>query len=338
MNKQPVSIHQTLSAKARKVKRMRTFCTIITSNYLPYAVTLFRSLQEHSAADSLYVLICDESEYEKSLVPAEKLHILQISQLYHFGYTDFLLNTYHTRPDALRWSMKPVLIHYLLDQGYEKVIFLDCDIFFVNDCKFLFDELDQTSVLLTPHWTTPDPQERESDFLAFFNYGAFNAGFIGATRRGIPALEWWAAACRYGIEVNHAKGLHVDQKYLDALPVFFEDVKILRHKGCNISFWNQHVCRRVLVNGEVKINGIYPVVFIHFNRNYIPELLEGHDRELFPYFNQFRKTFEKTGYTLGQFIAGLPAYSAPSKLARIKYRLRIRTRIKNWLFRLSKSL
>ena len=317
---------------------MRTCCTIITSNYLPYAVTLFHSLRQHMDKGSLYVLITDDGEYDCSLLPEENLHLLHISDLRNFGPTDALLNKYHNCPDALRWSMKPVLIQYLLEQRHEKVIFTDCDIYFVSNGNFLFDELENAAILLTPHWTTPDPQERESDFLSFFNYGAFNAGFIGATREGIPALKWWAEACKYRIEVNHAQGLHVDQKYLDALPVFFEDVKILRHKGCNVSFWNQQVCRRQMVNGQVKINGIYPVVFIHFNRNYIPELLEGNDREIFPYFEQFRKTFEQTGYTLDQFISNLPDHKSPGLLSRTKYRLRIRTRIKNWLYRLSKAL
>lgn len=317
---------------------MRTFCTIITSNYLPYAVTLFHSLRQHVDKSSLHVLITDDGEYDHSILPEEDLHLLHISDLLNSGLTDVLLNSYQNRPDALRWSMKPVLIQYLLEQGYEKVIFTDCDIYFVNNGNFLFDKLDDAAILLTPHWTTPDPQERESDFLAFFNFGAYNAGFIGATPKGIPALKWWAEACLYRIEVNHPEGLHNDQKYLDALPVFFEEVKILRHKGCNISFWNQQVCRREIINGQLKINGNYPVVFIHFNRNYIPELLAGNDREIFPFFEQFRKTFESTGYKLDQFIADLPSYKSPGLLSRTKYRLRVRTRIKNWLYRLSKAL
>lgn len=317
---------------------MRTFCTIITSDYLPYAVTLFRSLQQQTPGEHLYVLLCDNGVYDQSVLPAGNLHLLHISRLYHFGYTDALVAAYRDRPDALRWSMKPVLIHYLLEQGYEKVLFTDCDIFFFSTYEFLFAGLDQSAILLTPHWTTPDPQDREDDFLAFFNFGAYNAGFIGASAKGIPALQWWAAVCRYRIEVNHAAGLHVDQKYLDALPVFFEGIQLIRHKGCNISFWNQQVCRRVQVNGEVKINGTDPVVFIHFNRRYIPELLNGNDREIFPYFEVFRNTFEETGYTLDRFINPLPVYSPPSPLSRIKYRLRLRTRLKNWLFRLSKAL
>lgn len=317
---------------------MRTCCTIITSNYLPYAVTLFHSLRQHVEKVNLYVLIIDDGESDRSILPEEDLHLLHISDLLNFGPTDILLNKYQNRPDALRWSMKPVLIQYLLEQGHEKVIFTDCDIYFINNGNFLFDELEDAAILLSPHWTTPDPQERESDFLAFFNFGAYNAGFIGATRKGIPALKWWAEACLYRIEVNHQEGLHNDQKYLDALPVFFEEVKILRHKGCNISFWNQQVCQRKIVNGQLMINGSYPVVFIHFNKNYIPELLEGNDREVFPYFEEFRSTFERTGYKLDQFIPDLPSYKKPGLLSRTKYRLRIRTRIKNWLFRLSKAL
>jgi hypothetical protein len=49
------------------------------------------------------------------------------------------------------------------------------------------------------------------------------------------------------------------------MPLYFEGVHILRHKGCNVAVWNQHVCRRTMKpDGSILINDEFPIVFVHF--------------------------------------------------------------------------
>lgn len=79
--------------------------------------------------------------------------------------------------------MKPVFISYLLENGFEKVIFTDCDIFFFNDYAFLYQELDDAAVLLTPSFMTRYPDVLENEFISLFKYGIYNAGFIGASKK-----------------------------------------------------------------------------------------------------------------------------------------------------------
>src|SRR5205085_1046876 len=155
-----------------------------------------------------------------------------------------------------------------------------------------------SSILLTPHWRTSDPLEDEPAFLSLFTDGLYNAGFVGANKNGIPALHWWAQACHYRMETNEALGLKDDQPYLNVLPVEFENVKIVRHKGCNVASWNHFECKRVQVGDKILINGVYPIVFMHFNRLQFTEILKGHDGLLLPYLEKFKKTFEENGAQL----------------------------------------
>ncbi len=314
---------------------MRTFCTIITHNYLPYAKTLHRSLVQFNKEEKLVVLVVDS---DATIEATPGISYLRINDIYNTPKADIIYNKYTQQdPDALRWGLKPVLLSYLLTKGYSKIIFADCDLFFFNPYEFLFRELDTHDILLTPGSTTRSPQVQEEEFLSGYKYGQFNAGFAGVTVNAQSMLNWWADCCAYRVETNFNDGLFVDQKYLDAVPVLFDNAGIVRHRGCNIAFWNQHENKRVLKGSEVWINGEFPIIFIHFTNKYIPELLNGNDPLIYPYFLAYEKTFNELGSTLKEFIPGLPEYKEPNILLRIKRKLLIRTRIKRWLFRLSQQ-
>lgn len=314
---------------------MRTFCTIITSDYSPYAATLYRSVLNFNSDEKMAVLVCDDGDITNLLKDFPKIQIHKLENVFKEYKADELINKYRNNIDALRWSLKSVYVNYLLRNGYDKVLYADCDIFFFDDYEFLFEELDKHSLLLTPSHTTSSPYSHEEEFLSGFQYGQFNAGFFGAGKESEKALKWWANCCSYKVEINFEHGLFVDQKYLDALPVLFENVSIIKHKGCNIAFWNQHECKRTLVNGKVLINEKYPIVFIHFTNKYIPELLNGNDPLIYRFYLIYQELFGRSGTNIKKFIAGMPEYENPSLLVSLKRKLLIRTRIKRWLFKLS---
>jgi len=315
---------------------MRTFCTIITSNYFPYAVTLYRSITKLNPGEKLCILICDQGEIQPGVDEFPNLQLHRLSAIFKEYRADELITKYRNDKDALRWALKSVYINYLLHSGFEKVLYADCDLFFFNGYEFLFKELDQHDFLLTPGNTIFDPYVQEEEFLSGYKYGLFNAGFIGANQRSEPILKWWANCCSYRVETNFEDGLFVDQKYLDAVTVLFENVKIIKHQGCNIAFWNLHKCKRTVENGKVVINGKFPIIFIHFTNKYIPELLNGHDPLIYPFYLIYENTFKKSGKSIKEFIPDLPEYRPPSSpLIVLKRKLLIRTRIKRWLFKLS---
>lgn len=318
---------------------MKAFCTIITQNYFPYAVALYKSIRQFDDSMILHVFVADSDIPGDMAAPYPGIRIYTVKDVSSYWLVDALYKKYaHISMDNFRWALKPVFITYLLEQGNDKVLYTDCDVFFINDYAFLFNELNTHSVLLTPHWRNSDPLKDAPSFLALFSDGIYNAGFIGAAKKGLPALHWWANACHYRMETNEAMGLREDQGYLDLLPVNYEDVLIIRHRGCNVSAWNQEECKRVNVNGEVLINGTYPIVFIHFSIMQFEEILKGHDALLLPYLNKFRAVFEEDGVSLSSFHKDFNFYHAPPVLLRVKWKLRIRTRVKRLLFLLAKKL
>jgi hypothetical protein len=165
--------------------------------------------------------------------------------------------------DQLRWSLKPCWLEYLL-QFYEKVIYVDNDCYFVNDFKFLLDELNHHGILLTPHWRLMTPS---TEFSYNLSDGIFNAGFVGVSKDAKPMLEWWKSLCEWKCSFSPDYGFFVDQKYLDLVPVLFEDTyKTIQHRGCNVASWNALENERVeQPDGSILIKDKWPVIFVHLS-------------------------------------------------------------------------
>ncbi len=254
----------------------KAFCTIVTSSHLPYALTLFDSIRRYDQEVGLHVLVVD-IEVEVQMNIPEGVIIYKNSDLSQMPYAQEIYNKYFKKRnnDRYRWSMKPVFLNYLLSQGFTKVTFLDCDIYFFGGYQFLFDLLDENNVLLTPHWRSLDPSVDSRDFSNNYTNGFYNAGFVAVNKRAANVLLWWANMCHFKCEIKLSKGFYVDQGYLSLFPMVEEKVKVIHHRGCNVASWNDIENERQVVNGELLINGKYPVVFIHFSTQLFDRAISG---------------------------------------------------------------
>ena len=242
------------------------FCTISTKSHLFKCAALANSLS--SFKGHLHVLIVDSSDPIELVVPNLSIYYLDDidSKL-----GSQIIKKYHSKLDELRWSLKPVLLSKLLSQ-FDEVIYVDNDIHFFNDFSFLFDDLKQHSILLTPHDYPRSPKEDQNWFEANFRVGLFNAGFIGVNKNAINVLNWWGEACLYRCEKNYWRGLFDDQKYLDLIPIMEESCKIIHHKGCNVAAWNKGLRKCDYINQVHVVNDSTPLVFYHFNQFSLNEL------------------------------------------------------------------
>lgn len=316
-----------------------TFCTIITADYYPKALALYSSLQQFERPVQLQVLVADNKPVHQTGPIPEGIVLTTASDLSGYPLVNELYNKYAFADiDSFRWSLKPVFVSYLLEQKFNKVLYLDCDMYFFNDYEFLFSELNDASILLTPNWINSDPLIDKESFFSLFTSGFYSAGFFGANRSGLPALQWWARACHFMMGEHIPHGIRGDQKYLDIFPLKFETAKAIRHRGCNIGAWNYDECKRELVNGTVMINGEFPVIFIHFDDMMVKGILRGHDRLLLPHLEQYQKRFEENGYNLADFIGTIDTHIDASLIKRIKWNVKIKTRIKQALYKLSQKL
>lgn len=267
------------------------YATIITADHLPQAAALARSLVAMGSARGLTVLVVDAQAVEGRLPPAYgDLQIMTLADVRVNPVGERLAIAHADRPRGeLRWVLKSVLLQVLIEiNGREAACYVDPDLYFVSPAQTLADEVHGAALLLCPHWRTlrPGPSSRELDVT--LTHGYFNAGLVGATRAGLPALQWWAQACLFACEKHPARGLYDDQRYLDAVPHLFPSSRVLTHQGCNVAQWNQRACRRVsMPDGSVAINGQWPVVCIHFYRETIACIQDGRDPLLRPYLQSY---------------------------------------------------
>lgn len=315
--------------------RLNTFCTIVTSSHLSLAKALYHSLQKFNPDIRLNVLITDDNK----MLSTGNLNYFSIQELTNQLHFKEIEKKYaHTNADHFRWALKPVFMSYLLQNGFSKVIFSDPDLYFVSDYRFLFDELETSNVIVTPHWANLNPLENPDSLFSVLRGGLYNAGFIGTNIKGLPAIQWWSELCHYRMEKRQELGLYDDQKYLDLLPVQFQEVKIIKHPGCNLAAWNIETCKRERINGNVMINKTYEPVFIHFTKDTVINILNKNDALLQPYLTDYIRVLESENFDLLNRLDSLDTEKFRSIFYSVKHKLRLRTRFKKFLFLLAEKL
>ena len=237
---------------------MNHFCTISTKSHLFKTKALADSLNKFNV--HLHLLVVDEDEVLNKTEFITYYNLKFITK--EIGLK--LIAKYGNQSDKLRWALKSVFMMHLLLQT-KKIIYVDNDTYFYNNPSVLFDLLDTNNLLLTPHFYDINPNKNQNWLEANFKVGLYNAGFIGVNKNAINALQWWSECCLYNIKKSYWRGLFDDQKYLDLFPILFDDVMVLKHKGCNLAGWNYlwyKLDRKE--NDIVEIDHKYPLIFIHF--------------------------------------------------------------------------
>ena len=264
------------------------FCTISTKSHLFKVKALRDSLFLVNPSFLFHVLVVDRGETipqdASDSISYYPLHVL-ISPL-----SQSITEKYQHNLDKLRWSLKPIFMTYLLENGQsDQLIYLDNDIAFFNDFSFLFELLQSKPILLTPHHYPRYSNKMQNWLEANFKVGLYNAGFIGVNKNAIPTLEWWANCCLYRCEKSAWRGLFDDQKYLDLFPIIEPNSLVLQHQGCNVAEWNREVSIRTVDQNtaEVRINNQWPIVFIHFNHTTMTTFHRGEDKLLKPFFDTY---------------------------------------------------
>ena len=271
---------------------MKAICTIITKNYIHFAVAVHKSIQRFIEDIQMHVLIVEP--FDKKDIPSnEGINFYPIESILDSKTGDEIYKKYYQKNmDHFRWSSKPVFMIELLHNDIDELFYLDSDLFFFNNPDFLFEELTNQNILLSPHFRTSDPSVDYQDFGRNNTHGLFNGGFVGANRSGIPALEWWADTCLKACVKDRKRGYYVDQSHLSLIPVLFEKTGIINNRGCNVASWNRNTCTRALKNDEVVLSEKDSLVFIHFTNDTIKGILDGTDPLLIHLLKEYVNTLK----------------------------------------------
>jgi hypothetical protein len=241
---------------------IRAACTIISLNYLPYARTLCGSFLDLHPDYKFYVLLVDrlpegfDISHEKfELVLVENLGIPNFESV-AFKYDILQLNT----------NVKPTFLKKILDQGVDQLIYFDPDILICSALDPVYDALTGSGIVLIPHCTSPNEGGSYGELL-LLSAGVFNLGFIAVSKSAETErfLVWWEQRClTLGYEERWA-GLFVDQKWINLAPCYFESVRVLKHPGCNVAYWNLHERMLEKIDGSWIVNRTAPLIFFHFS-------------------------------------------------------------------------
>lgn len=241
-------------------------CTIVAKNYLALAKTLAHSLHSFHPEVAFHTLVID---MEGLTGRQESVGGMTLNSPTDFLEADrFRAFTIEYEITELSTALKPFFLEHLFTkQGYEKVIYLDPDILIVQPIDRIFEALDDSNIVLTPHLLDPIPLDGyQPNEISILQSGAYNLGFIGLSQSAETNrfLAWWMERlekyCRNAIE----EGLFVDQKWVDLVPGIFEKVSILKDRGYNVAYWNLNARRLSKSDGRYLVDD-EPLYFFHFS-------------------------------------------------------------------------
>jgi glycosyltransferase involved in cell wall biosynthesis len=236
--------------------------TIVAGNYLAYAQTLIDSLAECAPKLERFVFVVDAGEGAPSVRDATVLLPADI-----FDWEFYAGLAYSSDVTELSTAVKPFVLRHLLGRGHPRAFYFDPDIEVFAPLDPVMQPLDRADVVLTPHTTEPIPLDgKQPDEIVLLRAGAFNLGFIGVARgaAGEAMLDWWAQRLERFCRNDVASGLFTDQKWVDLVPGLVERTAIVRHRGCNVAYWNLHA-RRVDPSDPHRLTTGEPIVFFHYS-------------------------------------------------------------------------
>jgi predicted DNA-binding protein YlxM (UPF0122 family) len=186
-------------------------------------------------------------------------------------------------------SIKPSVFSYFLDNtDYDKIIYLDPDIYIYNSLNTIFEILDNQSIVLTPHITTIQNEFKgDRSESGLLSTGVFNLGFC-AIKRSLSSqkmISWWHYRLVDKCYIDSYDSYYTDQKWMDFLPCFFtsDELHVSHHLGMNIAPWNFFEREIFIENDILKVknrqgdskNSIFPVLFVHYSGYNYSELKKG---------------------------------------------------------------
>ncbi len=243
---------------------MHAIFTIVSSNYLHFARTLFEGMRRHHPDSRRYCVVVDRDTGTAREL-AEEFEVIELSQLdlpdgdrFLFQYSILELNT----------AVKPWAVSHLLRKGHATVTYLDPDIFLYAPLLEVERALATgADIIVTPHLLAPISDTRSPGELEIRVSGTYNFGFCAFRESDNTGrfLEWWKSKLMRECVVDTARGIFVDQSWIDLVPGMFENVRILRHQGYNVAYWN--IAQRA---PEQAASGHWicagdPLTFFHFS-------------------------------------------------------------------------
>ena len=238
---------------------MRVLCfSSFTFSYLNRARVLYQSLRRHHPDWHLVALMTDRIPEGMTLDLSQEPFDEVVWQD-ELGFEN--VNAWLFQHDIVEvcTAVKGPFIEMATKRDFDAVIYLDPDTCLFNPLTPIVELLETSDIVLTPHLLNPEEERTaiiDNEICPLWA-GIYNLGFVAirTTGEGARFASWWAQRLRDFCHDDPAKGLFVDQKWCDHVPVFFDKVHILKDPGYNTASWNVSQ-RKITIDddGNVRAN------------------------------------------------------------------------------------
>ena len=241
--------------------------TSVVCNYLPKARVLARSVKRFHPDFHFHLVLSDalppwlrlDQEPFDSVITVPALGLENPLQ-WIFKHTLVELST----------AVKGFAVLKLLEEAdCSEVLYLDPDIVVLSSLDRLLAEFSSASILLTPHLTEPETslEAVRDNEICVLQHGICNLGFLGVknSAEGRRFGAWWAERLYHFCYDDIPNGIFTDQRWVDLVPAFFPDHRLLRDSVYNVCTWNLthrkvegSIRKGLTVNGDL-------IAFYHFS-------------------------------------------------------------------------
>ncbi|SOD83229.1 hypothetical protein [Spirosoma fluviale] len=219
--------------------------TICTLSQLPQAIALGDSFTRHSvhatgSSSVILGLVDDPARLPVGFVSPYPL--LPVSELLETTLLAELSARY--TPTEFAAACKPTFIAEVFRRYPEvdKLLYADPNVYFTGSLSTIWQNLEESTALLTPFITRNPADSLWPDEKFFQNIGLYSSDFLGFRRSAETdkLLAWWTDRVQQRAFINYCEGLCLDQIWLMHVPVFFKDVRIIKNPGWHVALWNLH--------------------------------------------------------------------------------------------------
>jgi lipopolysaccharide biosynthesis glycosyltransferase len=227
---------------------MYNFCSITSVNYVYQTLALTTCLKK----EKFNILCLDKDSLDFFLSKnLKKVKVFSLDDLtYQKNLNDIRINRSYLE---FIFTLKPIFLYFIFKNLTQnsKIIYLDSDIFFFQDIKYLKNNLKNYSIFLTEHNFSLNNIDKKK-------YGLYNAGFIAFNKDlcATEALKWWKKSCIKKCSFKMTRNHFADQKYLDQFSKKFKKVLVINKNIFNIAPWN--------VDNLINSNNDYKNIRINF--------------------------------------------------------------------------
>jgi hypothetical protein len=122
----------------------------------------------------------------------------------------------------------------------DRLIYADPNVLFLGTLSALWDQFGESNILLTPHITKSPADTAWPDEKFFQNVGLYSSDFMILRRSTETSrfLAWWQDRAQERAYIDFCAGLCTDQLWLMYVPVFFQQVQVVKNPGWHVALWN----------------------------------------------------------------------------------------------------